>query len=195
MLPGNKYQLVDGGLLSREPDAVGSTEWWQWWREACNRKNPYRAGSAEARLWKQRVQTNPFRQNTAEWYRWRRGCCPFDESSAEGLLEREPIFVGTEEWWDWWLRLPAASATPTQPNSAQLVQQVDAPASRPTPFPIEQRSSGAAGARAAARPPPPADFPVVGLLRPAVFLVRSSPCSAGPARSVVAECATTTAST
>ena len=35
--------------------------------------------------------------------------------SAEGLLEREPTFVGTEEWWDWLLRL----LPQTQPLRAQ----------------------------------------------------------------------------
>ena len=134
MLPTNKYQVLDGGILSREPDFVGSTEWWQWWREACNKKNPYRAGSAEARLWKQRVQTNPFRQNTAEWYRWRRGCCPFDQSSAEGLLEREPVFVGTDEWWDWFYAA-CRKQNPYVPNSANWVKwrtRVET-----NPFPID----------------------------------------------------------
>ena len=164
MLPGNKYQLVDGGLLSREPDAVGSTEWWQWWREACNRKNPYRAGSAEARLWKQRVQTNPFRQNTAEWYRWRRGCCPFDESSAEGLLEREPIFVGTEEWWDWFYAC-CRKRNPYAPNSANWSKWRTRVETNPFPIDSAQWRRWREGCCAA---PPPAAFP---WLHCCVFLV------------------------
>ena len=110
------YDLVSHGLLQREPDFVGSAEWWLWWREACGKKNPYAYGTREWKLWKQRVQTNPFRSGTPEWQRWRRGCCALEDSGAEGLLEREPVFVGTEEWWKWW-SAACRKRNPYQPNT------------------------------------------------------------------------------
>ena len=110
------YDLVSNGLLQREPDFVGSTEWWLWWREACGKKNPYRLGSPEWQVWRKRVQTNPFPQNTADWHRWRRGCCPLEEAGAENLLEREPVFVGTEEWWNWW-SVACRKRNPYTPNT------------------------------------------------------------------------------
>ena len=69
-----KYSLVAGGALSREPDVVGSVEWWLWWRECCGKPNPYRLGSPERSLWKQRVETNPFAVDSLAWHRWREGC-------------------------------------------------------------------------------------------------------------------------
>ena len=69
-----KYSLVAGGALSREPDVVGSAEWWRWWRECCGKPNPYRLGSPERLLWKQRVQTNPFPKGSLYWKQWNAGC-------------------------------------------------------------------------------------------------------------------------
>ena len=111
------YGPVTGGLLQREPDLVGSVEWWLWWRECCGKRNPYRLGSPEWSLWRQRVQANPFKRHTPEWRRWRNGCCPLEEAGAEGLLAREPTFVGTKDWWRWW-NAACRKMNPYPPNSA-----------------------------------------------------------------------------
>ena len=82
------YNLIATDLLDREPNQVGSTEWWQWFREACAKRNPYAVGTPQHKLWKQRVQTNPFKQGTTEYARWRRGCCPYDNQPPPPVSER-----------------------------------------------------------------------------------------------------------
>ena len=131
------YNLIGADLLAREPSTLGSAEWWQWWREACTKRNPYESGSAEAKLWKQRVQINRFKKGTAEWERWRRGCCPYDNQPADGMLGREPAFVGTEEWWSWWYAC-CQRRNPYPPNSAKWQKWISRVETNP--FPVDSAS-------------------------------------------------------
>ena len=74
VMRAGSYDRLEGGCLEREPSARGSEEWWEWWYECCRKGNPYWRNSLEARLWEQRVRTNPFRPGTDNHERWRKGC-------------------------------------------------------------------------------------------------------------------------
>jgi len=80
------YDRLQGGFLEREPSARGSEDWWDWWYECCRKGNPYWRSSLEARLWVQRVQTNPFRPGTDNHARWRRGCHAPGRAAAAAAL-------------------------------------------------------------------------------------------------------------
>ena len=175
MLPGNKLPSLLTGASSRaSPDAVGSTELVAVVARGVQPEEPLPApgaprrgsGSSASRPTRfgsghGRVEAVASRLLRALTSSERRRAC----------WSASPSFVGTEEWWDWWLRLPAASATRTQPNTAQLVQQV-ADARRDQPLSPSNSAAVAPLARGLLRGPPPAAFLrgcIEGLLRPAVF--------------------------
>ena len=126
------YNLIGTDLLEREPASArpsgGSGA------RSLPKRNPVPVGTAEHKRWKQRVQTNPFKKGTTEYARWRRGCCPYDNQPAGNLLDREPAFLGSEEWWDWWYAC-CRHRNPYPLNSAkwqQWVKRVET-----NPFPVD----------------------------------------------------------